>query len=84
MASKQFDHDPDRHPDPLQASEPSASSPRTGRSQLGVNFQPSDFSVICGRGKASYRYDHTGNRYLRELASMFVADYSQAGRKLAK
>jgi hypothetical protein len=95
MTSNQFDHDhdhdhvPDRRPDPLQASsertnasERSASSPRTGRLQLGIDFQPSDFSVICGRGKASY--DHPGNHRLRMLASTFAADYSQAGRKLAK
>jgi hypothetical protein len=89
MATNQFDHGPDRHPHPLQAnseqmdaSERSASSPRTERSQLGVDFQPSDSSVICGHGKASY--DHPGNRLLRMLASTFVTDYSQAGRKLAK
>jgi hypothetical protein len=52
------------------------------RSQLGVDFQPSDLSVICGRGKSSY--DHPGNCCLRVLASAFVADYSQAGRKLKK
>jgi hypothetical protein len=89
MATNQFDHGPDRHPHPLQAnseqmdaSERSASSPRTERSQLGVDFQPSDSSVICGRGKASY--DHPGNRRLRMLAITFVRDYSQAGRKLVK
>jgi hypothetical protein len=47
------------------------------RSQLGVDFQPSEYSVICGRGKASY--DHTGNHHLRMLASMFVEKYSQTG-----
>jgi hypothetical protein len=89
MASNQFDHGPDRHPDPLQAhskrtntSELSAYSPRTERSRLGVDFQPSEYSVICGRGKASF--DHPGNHHLRMLASVFVADYSQAGRKLLK
>jgi hypothetical protein len=87
MASNQFDRGP--NPEPLQAhserthaSKLIASSPRTWRLQLGVDFQPSHSSVICGRGKASY--DHPGNRRLRMLASTFVEDYSQAGRELAK
>ena len=84
MLSNQFDHGPDLVP--LQASsdvsELSASTSRTRRSQLGVDFQPSDSSVICGRGKASY--DHTGNHRLRLLASKFVEGYSQASRKLEK
>jgi hypothetical protein len=89
MATNQFNH---RGPDPqpfLQAnskrtnvSELSAFTPRTGRSQLGVDFEPSKYSVICGRGKSSY--DHTGNHYLRGLTRTFVADYSNAGRKLKK
>jgi hypothetical protein len=89
MTSCQFGHDPDRHPDPLQAhskrtntSKLSASSPLTEKSQLGIDFQPSDLSVICGRGKSSY--DHPGNYCLRVLASAFVVDYSKAGRKLKK
>jgi hypothetical protein len=89
MESNQFDHGPDLVPlqpnsdERTNASEHvSASSPITWPSQLGVDFQPSKLSVICGRGKSSY--DHTGNHHLRMLASAFVADYSQAGRKLAK
>jgi hypothetical protein len=87
MASNQFDHGPDLVPlqansEQMDASEVSASSPRIGRSQLGVDFKPSDFSVICGRGKSSY--DHAGNHRLRMLAIKFVEDYSQAGRKLKK
>jgi hypothetical protein len=88
MATNRFDHrGPD--PKPLQpnskrtnTSELLALTPRTGRSQLGVDFQPSKHSVICGRGKSSY--DHTGNHYLRTLTSMFIADYSKAGTKLKK
>jgi hypothetical protein len=44
------------------------------RFQLGVDFQPSKYSVICGRGKVSY--GHTGNHRLRKLASKFVENYS--------
>jgi hypothetical protein len=55
-------------------SELSVSSTRTLRLQLEEHFQPSKYSVICGRGKASY--DHEGNHRLRNLASMFVENYS--------
>jgi hypothetical protein len=87
MSSNQFNEGPDLIPlrangERTNASGLSSSSPRTGRSQLGVGFQPSDFSVICGRGKSSY--DHAGNHHLRVISSLFVEDYSKAGRKLAK
>jgi hypothetical protein len=55
-------------------SELSGSSTKTWRLQLEADFQPSKYSVICGRGKASY--DHAGNHRLRNLASMFVEKYS--------
>jgi hypothetical protein len=83
MANNQFDHGPDPalllqvDSERTNTSELSASSPRTWRSQLTVDFQPSEYSVICGRGKASY--GHTGNHRLRMLASMFVEKYSQSG-----
>jgi hypothetical protein len=60
----------------------SASVSKTGISQLGADFKPSNFSVICGRGKDSY--DHVGNHHFRELASMFVARYSRASSKADK
>jgi hypothetical protein len=89
MASNPFDHGPDRHPDPFQAHSertnvpgPSAFTPRTGRSQLAADFQPSQYSVICGKGKDCF--NHPGNHHLRMLAGEFVADYSQADKKLSK
>jgi hypothetical protein len=66
----------------MKVSDLSASGPRTGRSQLAFDFQPSLFSVICGRGKDSY--DHAGNHHFRELANMFVARYARAGSKIEK
>jgi hypothetical protein len=60
----------------------SASVSKTGISQLGADFKPSSFSVICGRGRDSY--DHVGNHHFRELASMFVARYSRASSKADK
>jgi hypothetical protein len=83
-----FDHGPDSVP--LQAnskqtytSELSAVfGPKTGKSQLAVDFQPSNRSVICGRGKDSY--NHEGNHRFRKLASVFVEKYSQAESKTTK
>jgi hypothetical protein len=75
MASNQIDQGPD--PILLQASNPfvmPAYSPRTERSQLGVHFQPCDYSVICGRDNTSS--NHTGNRRFRVIASMFVEKFS--------
>jgi hypothetical protein len=85
MTSKQFNKN--THPVPLQAtnsqpmkiSDLSVSASKNGRSQLGADFKPSRFSVICGRGRDSY--DHVGNYNFRELATLFVARYSRAGSK---
>jgi hypothetical protein len=83
MASQnnQVEDGPDRHL--TNASEQVAAfSPRTLPSQLGFDFQPSNFSVISGKGKAlSY---HPGNRHLRMLVSTVVQGYNEAGRKLNK
>jgi hypothetical protein len=46
------------------------------------DFQPSDFSVVCGRGRDSF--NHIGNRRFRILASMFIERYSRANSKAAK
>jgi hypothetical protein len=54
----------------------------TDRSQLGIGFQPSHLSVICGRGKDSHT--HTGNRHFKILAGTFVEKYSRADSKTAK
>jgi hypothetical protein len=64
-------------------SELSACGSKTVRSQLGgVDFQPSNLSVICGRGKDSR--SHEGNRGFRTLASTFVERYSRADSKAVK
>jgi WD40 repeat protein len=87
MASNQCNNRP--HPDLLEATSSQrmkvpdlSASPvsKTGRSQLGADFKPSRFSVICGRGKDN----HVGNHHYRELASMFVARYSRAISKADK
>jgi hypothetical protein len=62
------------------SSEPSASGSKN--TQLRVVFQPSEYSVLCGRGKESF--NHAGNRRFRILAGMYIERYSQAGTKAAK
>jgi hypothetical protein len=56
-------------------------APKTGRSQLAVDFQPSEQSVICGRGR---QHNSTGNCRFRTLAGVFVERYSRAYSKAAK
>jgi hypothetical protein len=63
------------------SAKPSTSCSKTG-AQLGADFQPSDYSVLCCRGKDSV--NHVGNRRFRILASMYVEKYSQADSKAAK
>jgi hypothetical protein len=59
------------------SSESSASG--SNKKQLRVEFQPCDYSVVCGRGRETF--NHVGNRYFRILASTFIERYSQAGSK---
>jgi hypothetical protein len=59
---------------------PSASSSK--KFQLPAEFQPSDYSVVCGRGKDSF--NHVGNHRFRALVTMFIERYSQAGSKVAR
>jgi hypothetical protein len=59
------------------ASDSFVSGSKMGKSQLGVDFQPSNFSVVCGRGRESF--NHVGNRRFRIIASMAVDRYSQVG-----
>jgi hypothetical protein len=63
------------------APNPSISVSKTG-AQLGADFQLSDYSVLCRRGKDSV--NHIGNRRFRILASMYVEKYSRADSKAAK
>jgi hypothetical protein len=56
------------------------SDAKTG-SQLGVDFEPSDYSVICGRGKENF--NHVGNRRFRILTSMSMERYSKSDNNKA-
>jgi hypothetical protein len=63
------------------SSDPSAYDSKTGSSHP-VGFQPSNYSVVCGRGKESF--NHVGNRHFRFLTSTFIERYSRADSKAAK
>jgi hypothetical protein len=66
-----------------QASAPKPSLARYKmEAQLSVDFQPSEYSVLCSRGKDSV--NHIGNRHFHKLASTYVEKYSQAVSKAAK
>jgi hypothetical protein len=84
MASNHFDSSPStasqtNNHQRTSTSDLSASRFRTGRSQLGVEFPPSNYSVVCGRGKISF--NHVGNRRFRSLARKFIERYSHAERR---
>jgi hypothetical protein len=61
---------------------PFVASSKTDGEKLGVDFQPSDYSVLCSRGKDSV--NHIGNRRFRIISSMYVEKYSRADTKAAK
>jgi hypothetical protein len=65
-------------------SEPPASDSKKERSQLRSDFQPSNYSVICGRVQGKASCNHVGNRRLRIIAGMSIESYSQTSRKTAK
>jgi hypothetical protein len=52
------------------------------KTKTRIDFHPSDYSVICGRGKNTY--NHIGNRRYRIIASMFIERYSRAATKTTK
>jgi hypothetical protein len=49
---------------------------------LPVDFAPTPYSVVCGRGRASA--DAVGNRRLQVIATMFIPRYAKASRKEEK
>jgi hypothetical protein len=59
---------------------PSITDSKKG-SQLGVGFEPTDYSVICGRGKENF--NHVGNRRFRILTSMSMERYSRTDNNKA-
>jgi hypothetical protein len=61
--------------------ERSVSGSKTG-AQLGVDFRPSDYSILFCRGKDSV--NHVGNRSFQRICSTYVERYSRTDSKSAK
>jgi hypothetical protein len=53
-----------------------------GKILLPANFVPTEFTVICGRGKA--RTTSIGNRRLKYIINSFLKPYSEAKNRLEK
>ena len=49
---------------------------------LPINFEPSNYDIICGRGKACY--DHIGNRRFRVTADINLHKYMNAASRFEK
>jgi hypothetical protein len=81
-----FDHSPDALVPQSSIKEASASEPPASGSkleaQLGVDYRPSDYSVLCSRGKDIV--NHVGNRRFRVISSTYVEKYARAESKAAK
>jgi hypothetical protein len=77
MASNHFDPSPDAFASQTNKNHQSMSS-----SEPCDEFEPSEYSIVCGRGRDSF--NHVGNRRFRLLASMFIEKYSRANNKAAK
>ena len=61
----------------------SASSVGSSKSQpLPENFEPTEFTVICARGKAVY--NSPGNTWFRSLVEQQCSQYANAPSKVAK
>jgi len=52
---------------------------RKGMTPLPAEFAPSNYSVLCGRGKGVY--NAVGNRRLRVIVSSFLTQYVEANNK---
>lgn len=57
-------------------------STNTAKRQLPADFQPSSFSVICGRGKECF--DSEGNKRFRQIINKYLDDYAAAPGKSEK
>jgi hypothetical protein len=79
-----------REPSPAEVSSSSCSEPTNDgkslcknlRTLLPVDFKPTPYSVVCGRGRKCA--ESVGNRRLNVTAQMFIPRYSQATRKEEK
>lgn len=59
-----------------------APSPIGDKRNLSPNFVPSDYDVICGKGKSCF--NHPGNKSFRKLVGLYLDGYAEATTKLEK
>ena len=57
-------------------------STNTAKRQLPADFQPTSYSVVCGRGKDCF--DSPGNKRFRQIINKFLDDYADAPGKSEK
>jgi hypothetical protein len=85
-STNNYDHIPDGITPQTIHKRASASKPSAYGSRMQpvvkVDFQPSNYSIVCGRSKKAS--NHPGNRNFRFLTTMFVKRYSRADSKTAK
>jgi hypothetical protein len=87
MVNKQVNHRSEHAPlqllqasnEPLDAPKPPVSGSNAGRSQLGVDFKPSCYSVICGRGKGRYvTFDYDSRERWMQYAMHYIYKYTKS------
>jgi len=54
----------------------------TETASLSEDFVPSDYDIVCGRGKGSY--NQPGNKRFRDLVKTYIPQYVQAKTKFDK
>jgi hypothetical protein len=64
------------------ASEIPSMAPNAENTPLSNDYRPTDFDVVCGRGKGSY--NRPGNKRFRTIVREFIPDYSAAKTKFEK
>lgn len=50
--------------------------------QLPDNYQPTEYDVVCGRGKGSY--NRVGNKRFRSIVATFMYEYESSKSKMDK
>lgn len=55
---------------------------RDDNNPLGIGYQPTDWDVVCGRGKGSY--NKPGNKRFREIVKEHMSEYMGARTKFDK
>jgi hypothetical protein len=57
----------------------SSKNPKKGLTELPTDFNPTNYSVILGRGKGSYNY--VGNKRCRVIVNSFLGEYNKCNNR---